>query len=106
MYHGQDINIAIASAITAGARVHMSYFKNNPNINLYYSDTDSAVIDKPLPDYMIGTKLGQVKLEHNINRAVFLAPKVYGLVDKDGNEIIKIKGVIILKIYKLAYLDS
>jgi hypothetical protein len=32
MYHGQDINIAIASAITAGARVHMSYFKNNPDL--------------------------------------------------------------------------
>jgi hypothetical protein len=93
MYHGQDINIAIASAITAGARVHMSYFKNNPDFNLYYSDTDSAVIDKPLPSHMIGNKLGQMKLEHNINRAVFLAPKVYGLVDKDGNEIIKVKGV-------------
>src|ERR1700744_3746608 len=33
MYHGQDINIAIASAITAGARLHMSYFKNKPDFN-------------------------------------------------------------------------
>ena len=71
----------------------MSYFKNNSDFNLYYSDTDSAVTDKPLPDSMIGSKLGQVKLEHSINRAVFLAPKVYGLVDVDGNEIIKVKGV-------------
>jgi DNA polymerase type B, organellar and viral len=101
MYHGQDINIAIASAITAGARVHMSIFKNNPDFNLYYSDTDSAVIDKALPIDMVGNKLGQVKLEHNINRAVFLAPKVYGLVDKDGNEIIKVKGVTQEEISKL-----
>jgi hypothetical protein len=43
MYHGQDVNIAIASAITAGARVHMSLFKNNSYFNLYYSDTDSIV---------------------------------------------------------------
>jgi DNA polymerase family B len=93
LYHGQDINIAIASAITAGARVHMSYFKNNLDFNLYYTDTDSAVTDKPLPDSMIGNKLGQVKLEHSINRAVFLAPKVYGLEDEDGNTIIKVKGV-------------
>jgi hypothetical protein len=36
MYHGLDINIAIASAITAGGRIHMSIFKNNPNFNLYF----------------------------------------------------------------------
>jgi hypothetical protein len=93
MYHGQDINIAIASAITAGARVHMSYFKNNPEFNLYYSDTDSSIVDKPLPSHMVGSKLGQMKLEHIINRAVFLAPKVYGLEDIEGNQILKVKGV-------------
>lgn len=52
----------------------MSYFKNNPNFRLYYSDTDSIIIDTALPDYLVGTKLGQVKLEHVINRAIFLAP--------------------------------
>jgi DNA polymerase type B, organellar and viral len=85
MYHGQDINIAVASAITAGARVHVSFFKNNPLFNLYYSDTDSAVTDKPLPKHMIGSELGQMKLEHTISKAVFLAPKVYALVDTDGS---------------------
>ena len=90
-YHGSDINIAVASTITAGARIHMSAFKNNPNFNLYYSD--SAVIDRPLNEKFIGKELGKVKLEHTIAKAVFLAPKVYGLVDIEGNEIIKIKGV-------------
>jgi hypothetical protein len=54
----------------------LSYFKNNPNFRLYYSDTDSIIIDTPLPDYLVGTKLGQVKLEHVINRGIFfiLAP--------------------------------
>jgi len=93
MYHGMDINIAIASAITAGARVHMSIFKNNPNFNLYYSDTDSSVIDSPLPESMVGGGLGQMKLESVIHKAVFLAPKVYGLVDVAGKEIIKVKGI-------------
>ena len=74
MYHGQDINVAIASAITAGARVHMSIFKNNPLFNLYYSDTDSAVTDQQLPQDMIGSELGQMKLEYIINKAIFLAP--------------------------------
>ena len=93
VFHGQDINIAIASAITAYGRIRMSYFKNNPNFKLYYSDTDSAVIDQPLPEYMVGNQLGQLKLEHTISKAVFLAPKVYGLIDTEGNEIIKAKGL-------------
>jgi hypothetical protein len=91
-YHGVDVNVAIASAITAGARVYMSAFKNNPLFKLYYSDTDSFVIDKPLPEHMVGTELGQVKLEHTIKKAIFLAPKVYGLIDVNGEEIIKVKG--------------
>jgi len=41
MYHGQDINIALASAITSHARIPMSLFKKNNNYKIYYSDTDS-----------------------------------------------------------------
>jgi len=93
MYHGLEVNIAIASAITGYARVYMSLFKNNPRFTLYYSDTDSIIIDQPLPDKIVGTELGQLKLEHIIERAVFLAPKVYGLITDKGEEIIKIKGV-------------
>lgn len=43
-----NVSIAIASAITAYARIHMSQFKNNSDYNLFYSDTDSIYIDKPL----------------------------------------------------------
>ena len=92
-YHGVDVNIAIASAITAGARMWMSILKNNSLFNLYYSDTDSIVVDKQLPSFMVGSDLGQYKLEHTVERAVFLAPKVYGLLTTDGTEIIKMKGV-------------
>lgn len=92
-YHGSDVNIAIASTISAGARIFMSAFKNNPLYNLFYSDTDSIVIDKLLNPRLVGTALGLLKLEHTITRAVFLAPKVYGFVDTDGNETIKIKGI-------------
>jgi hypothetical protein len=60
-----NVSIGIAAAITAYARIHMSQFKNNPNFNLYYSDTDSIYIDKPLPDHMISsTILGKMKLEN------------------------------------------
>ena len=93
MYHGLDVNIAVASAITSAARMQMSVFKNNPMFNLYYSDTDSVVVDKQLPESTVGNELGQLKLEHTIRKAVFLAPKVYGLVDVEGNEVIKVKGI-------------
>jgi len=91
--HQVDVNVAIASAITAYARIKMSTFKNNPDFTLYNSDTDNIVINKQLPEHLIGKELGQMKLEHIIKKAVFLAPKVYGLIEDNGNEIIKAKGL-------------
>ena len=76
--HGEFINtqcsLPIASAITAGARVYMSYFKNMEGFTLYYSDTDSIDISKPLDPQYVGAELGQFKLEHIFDEAVFLAP--------------------------------
>ena len=59
-------SIAIASAITAYARVFMSKFKNNPDFILLYSDTDSAFIEGILPDNLVGKELGQFKLSFRI----------------------------------------
>jgi DNA polymerase elongation subunit (family B) len=89
-----NVNIAISSAVTAYARIHMSQFKNNPNLpNLYYSDTDSVYFDGPLPDHMVDpTRLGALKLEGIYDKVIFLAPKVYALKNNNG-EIIKIKGL-------------
>lgn len=42
-------NVAIASAVTAYARCEMINYKCSEGINVYYSDTDSIVTDKPLP---------------------------------------------------------
>src|SRR6266540_3469916 len=90
-----NINIAIAFAVAAYARIHMSQFKNNPNLpNLYYSDTDSAYFDGPLPDSMVDPKrLGAIKLEKICKKAIFLAPKVYAFLDQNNIIEIKIKGV-------------
>lgn len=93
LYHGSDVNIAIASAVTAGGRMCMSQLKNNSEFNLYYSDTDSAIIDQPLNSKFVGNALGQFKLEYEIKRAVFIAPKVYGLITMDDKEVIKVKGI-------------
>jgi DNA polymerase elongation subunit (family B) len=89
-----NTNIAIASAITAYARIHMSQFKNSLDFNLYYSDTDSIYIDNPLPDNLVNSKvLGKMKLENILNKAIFLAPKVYYLITESGNHIYKVKGL-------------
>lgn len=71
----------------------MSYLKNRTEWNLYYSDTDSFVIDRPLSSDLVNKELGSMKLEHTISKAVFLAPKVYSFITTDGETITKIKGV-------------
>jgi hypothetical protein len=89
-----NVSIAIASAITAYARIHMSQFKNNPDFNLYYSDTDSIYIDKALPDDLVNSKvLGLMKLEYGLTDAIFIAPKVYYLETEDGKVIYKVKSL-------------
>jgi hypothetical protein len=93
--HNFKVNISIASAITSYARIYMSKFLGDPNLNIYYTDTDSIDVDKPLDDKFIGNELGQFKLEYKFIEVVFLPPKVYGGSYLDGNnlrEISKIKG--------------
>jgi len=99
-----NINIAIAAAITAYARIHMSQFKNNSEYNLYYTDTDSIYIDTPLGNQYIGKELGLMKLECICNDAVFLAPKVYSLVTDNG-VIMKIKGLSNKALSKISFDD-
>nr|AWB36251.1 hypothetical protein [Lactarius sp. (in: basidiomycete fungi)] len=72
----------------------MTQFKNNPKFKLYYSDTDSIYIDKPLSEDMVSkTILGLMKLEYTLTDAVFLAPKMYYLETETGNIIYKVKGL-------------
>jgi hypothetical protein len=101
-----NINIAIAAAITAYARVHMSQFKNNPEYNLYYSDTDSVYIDSPLDDSLVGEELGLMKLECICDDALFLAPKVYALITNNPKGVIKkIKGLNSEALNKITFDD-
>jgi hypothetical protein len=68
-----NTNIAIAAAITAYSRIYMSQFKNNPDIILYYTDTDSIYIDensKVDPNLIDPKILGKLKLENVCNKAI------------------------------------
>jgi DNA polymerase type B, organellar and viral len=93
--HGEhNVSVGIAAAITAYSRIHMSQFKNNPKINLYYTDTDSIYTDSDIDDSFIhDTKLGKLKLENISKKAIFLAPKVYYLITENDNHIYKVKGL-------------
>lgn len=87
-------NVAIASAVTAYARIYMSQFKNRNDFELLYTDTDSIMIDKPLSDDLIGKELGLMKYEligQSIKEAYFLGIKQYGYwyLDDKGNRIEK-----------------
>ena len=94
-YETHNTNVAIASAITAYARIHMSQFKNNPDYILYYSDTDSIYISKRLPAHLVSdTELGLMKLEYICKKAIFIAPKVYCVLTEDNKFIFKVKGLI------------
>ena len=89
-----NVSIAIAAAITSYARIHMTQFKNNPKINLYYTDTDSIYTDSELDPSLIDDKiLGKLKIEYTCKKAIFLAPKVYYLETEDGEVIYKVKGL-------------
>lgn len=99
-----NVNISIAAAITAYARIHMSQFKNNDKYSLYYTDTDSVYIDKPLDKELIGSELGLMKLECFCDDAIFLAPKVYSL-KTDNGVIKKIKGLTSEAISKIDFED-
>jgi DNA polymerase type B, organellar and viral len=85
-----DISIGVASAITAYSRFQMSQFKNLSNNKMYY--TDSAIMEKPLDESLVGNHLGQMVLEKEYKEFVSLAPKVYGGILTNGKEFTKIKG--------------
>jgi hypothetical protein len=88
----KNISVVVASIVTASARIHMSQFKNNNNYTVYYSDTDSLDINRELDPKFIGKELGQMKLEHVFEEAVFLAPKMYGGINQNY-EYVRIKGL-------------
>ena len=89
-----NINIAVASFVTAYARIHMSMFKNNNNIKLFYTDTDSIAVNKPLDSSFIDPKvLGKMKLEYVVKKAIFLAPKLYCLMTDNNEFITKTRGL-------------
>lgn len=91
-----NTNVAIAAAVTATSRMIINQFKLKAlslGLEIYYSDTDSLVLNGPLPSGDIDeAKLGKLKLEHTLKEGVFIMPKVYYLETAEGKVVTKCKG--------------
>lgn len=81
-------NVAIASAITAYARMVMMIYKTLPGITVYYTNTDSIFTDKSIPSEYVGLEIGQLKDELDggyIKEAYFFGIKQYAYIDHENN---------------------
>nr|GEU75909.1 DNA polymerase-like [Tanacetum cinerariifolium] len=59
----------------------------------YYTDADSVVISQPLPEELISSSiLGMLKLEDQIVKGLFLAPKAYSYYTLEESTLKKYKG--------------
>lgn len=82
---------SISAMTTAWARIVMHRNFMKADRHLFYSDTDSCILDRPLFEH--SKEIGKMKLEEEIHDLVIVLPKVYFYKDKDDAEHVKIKGI-------------
>lgn len=90
----KNTNFAIASFITAMARLHMLkliHFLFQQGIEIYYTDTDSIIANKQIPAELVGEQMGKLKHEYTGEEGYFISPKIYALKTQKG-WLYKIKG--------------
>jgi DNA polymerase type B, organellar and viral len=90
-----DVSIAIASAITSYSRIYINQIKLDildKGGSIFYSDTDSIITDIKLNDSIVGSEIGQFKLEHEIVEGYFIGCKTYGFKNSKGKIVVKSKG--------------
>ncbi|KAF8269090.1 hypothetical protein EI94DRAFT_1575340 [Lactarius quietus] len=76
-----------------GADEYLNFILLDLGIEIYYMDTDSMTIERVLPEELVGNILEQFKLEHKIDHAYFISPKLYALKTLNGENIVKAKGI-------------
>jgi hypothetical protein len=93
-YRPLNTAVHIAAAITAHARIIMHEYKCTPNIDIYYSDTDSIFCKHKLPDKLVSnTELGKFKLKYDVKHGIFISPKLYYICDINKKEYFIGKGI-------------
>nr|QWO71469.1 DNA polymerase [Termitomyces titanicus] len=81
--------VQISAMISSYARTSINPFKNIPGNIAIASNTDSLILEHPLPNELIGKELGQWKLEHTFNNGIFVRPKLYCYEDSNTKELIR-----------------
>ena len=84
-------SIGISAAIAAEGWIYMQ--KISQDLKVYYLDTDSLVLDKPLPKDLVNNSIGKFKLENKIKEGYFVKGKFYWFLNEHGKEIIKSAGL-------------
>lgn len=87
-YYAESTSIIIPLIINARARIFLLELIHNlesQGYTVYYCDTDSIVVDKLLPDNLVGNDIGQFKLEHTVSKGYFISGKLYKLFNTDGS---------------------
>lgn len=88
---GQYIKPEKAAFITAYARIKLY----EQLAEAHYCDTDSTACSTPLPPTEVHpAEFGRWKLEREFQEARFVAPKLYMEIGKDGEALMKSKGLI------------
>lgn len=88
-------HVAAGAYVTALARLKLLEGMETAmaaGANVYYCDTDSIVVDKPISQWGKDKELGSWELEATLDEAEFLCPKVYRAVTTSGKLILKAKG--------------
>ncbi len=89
------VQVQVAAYVTSYARLVLleALRTQATKGQVYYCDTDSMVCSSPLPDSLVDpVRLGAWDVEHHIEEAIFLQPKVY-MFRENGTDNIKFKGV-------------
>lgn len=96
-------NVAVAAWVTSLARIHMHKIYMECGDELYYTDTDSIFTTKDFPS---GKALGELKLEYESTRAIFLLPKTYCVENEgEGFKKLAMKGFSNRKIQHFGFDD-
>lgn len=98
LFFADYIRPQYAVFVTSYARVELARAMHELEASggkVYYCDTDSIFTDQPLPVEVVDRKeYGKWKLEHEVEQAVFVLPKLYAFREPDGVETLKSKGII------------
>lgn len=82
-------------------KIILDILKNKGEI--FYSDTDSIITNIELDNSMISpNELGKLKLEHKIDKGIFISGKTYWLSNDNGEVINRAKGI---KSSSISYFD-